>query len=94
MGHSKLLPNLAQIARDAALVLHHRTAADHFQIGDLCQIGENFVLHSVGEEFVLFFLAQILKRQDRDAFVGHAQGRVRRFARNEEEGNHNRGNYE
>jgi hypothetical protein len=38
MGHAQLLPNLAQIARNAALVLHHRRAADHFQVRDLREV--------------------------------------------------------
>ena len=36
VSHSELLCDLTQVARDAALVLHHRGAADHLQIGHLC----------------------------------------------------------
>jgi hypothetical protein len=36
MRHAKFLADLAQIARDSALVLHCRRAADHLQIGDAC----------------------------------------------------------
>ena len=39
MRHAELLPDLAQIARRAAFVLHHRRAADHFQIRDLREVG-------------------------------------------------------
>src|SRR6266480_1544051 len=35
--HSELLPNLAQIARDPAFVMHHRSAADYFQVRDSCE---------------------------------------------------------
>ena len=35
IGHPKLLSDLAQVARDAALVLHHRRPANHFEIFDL-----------------------------------------------------------
>ena len=37
--HPKLLAYFAQIAEDAALVLHNRSATDDFEIGDFCQIG-------------------------------------------------------
>ena len=68
MGHAELLADLAQIARRAAFVLHHARAADHFQIGNLGQMGQDLVLDALGEEGVLFFAAQIFERQHRDRF--------------------------
>ena len=38
MGHAKLLADLAQVARDAALVLHDAGATDHLQVRDLRQV--------------------------------------------------------
>ena len=70
MRDTKLLADLAQISRGSAFVLHHRSAADHFQIGDLRQVGENFVLHAIGEIGVVFVVAEVFKRQHSDAFVG------------------------
>src|SRR6266487_2384840 len=32
---TKLLRDFAQVARDSSFVLHHRSATDHFQVGDL-----------------------------------------------------------
>jgi hypothetical protein len=57
-----LLANLAQIPCDPALVLHHRDAADHFQVRDLGQVGEDFILHAVCEISVFFLSAEIFKR--------------------------------
>ena len=56
MRDTELLADLAQIARDPAFVLHHARAADHFQIRDLGEVGQDFVLHAIGEERVLLFL--------------------------------------
>ena len=70
MRHAELLADLAQIARSAGLVLHHAGAADHFQVRDPGQVGEDFVLHAVGEKGVRFFFAQIFERKHGDAFFG------------------------
>jgi len=87
----------AQSRADCArrrLVLHHRTAADHFQIGDFCQIGENFVLHSVDEEFVLFSSLKFSKKQDAMLLSATLTGECVVLRGNEEEGNYSRCNYE
>ena len=63
MRNPELLADLAQIARRVALVLHDARAADHFQISDLREVGQDLVLHALGEEAVRFFFAQIFKRQ-------------------------------
>ena len=46
MRHAELLPDLAQIARRVALVIHHRGAADHFQVGYLARVGQDLILHA------------------------------------------------
>ena len=66
--YPKLLSDLAQIARDFCLILHYAGAADHFQVRDLGQARQDFILHAVGEKSVGFLLAQIFKGKNRDAF--------------------------
>ena len=66
MRDAKLLRDLAQIALCASFVLHHRSAADHFQVGDFGEISQDFILHTVGEECVLLVVAEVFKRQNRD----------------------------
>ena len=41
--------DLAHVARVAGAVRHDRRAADDLQVGDLGQIGEDFVLDALGE---------------------------------------------
>jgi hypothetical protein len=36
-----------------AFVLHHRRSRNHAQRGDLCQVGDEFVSHPIGEILVL-----------------------------------------
>jgi hypothetical protein len=69
MGDAKLLPDLPQIARDSALILHNARTAYDFQVSDLRQVHEDFVLHPIGEVGILFVAAKVLKGQDSDAFV-------------------------
>jgi hypothetical protein len=54
---AKLPADLGQIACDSALVLPHRGAADYFQVRDLGQVGQDFVLHAACEVSVLFIVA-------------------------------------
>ena len=69
MSDPERLANVLQIPRCRGLVLRHTRSADHFQIGDLGQIRENFILNAVGKKRVLLVIAQIFKRKDRDAFL-------------------------
>jgi hypothetical protein len=39
---------------------------------------QDFILHAIGEVFVLFFRAQIFKGQHGDTFVRHVHERARR----------------
>ena len=52
VAYSQLLRNLSEITRDPTLILHDRSAANHFQIFDLGQIGEQFFLDAIGEKRV------------------------------------------
>ena len=61
--YAELVCDFPQVSLHACLVLHDGRAADHFQIGDLRQIGENFVLDGIGEKGVVRICAQTLKRQ-------------------------------
>src|SRR5438128_2100067 len=74
MSDAKLLADFAQIALSAGLVLHHGGATDHLEVGDLGEVGQDLVLHAIGEESVLFILAQISERQNGDALVGDGWG--------------------
>ena len=50
MCHAELLTDLAQIARARRFcMLHHARAADHFQVSDLRKVGQDLVLHAIGE---------------------------------------------
>ncbi len=62
MRHAELLADLAQIARRAAFVLHDAGAADHFQVGNPGQMGQDLVLHALSKEGVCFLFAEIFKR--------------------------------
>ncbi len=72
---AELLRDLAQIARCPGFVLHHAGAADHFEVRDLRQVGQDFVLHAVGEKRVLLVVAQVFKRQHGDALGRDRCGR-------------------
>jgi hypothetical protein len=66
MRHAQLLSNLSQIALRSCLVLHHRSPADHAQVGNLGQMAQNLILHAIREERVFRIAAQILERKNRD----------------------------
>ena len=74
MCHTKLLPYLAKIALYPAPVLHHRRTANDLEVGDFCQIRQDFVGHTIGEEGVFLFVAQVLKGQNGDAFSENMRG--------------------
>ena len=39
MRHAEFFSDLVQVARDPALVLHYRSAADYFQVRDFRKVG-------------------------------------------------------
>ena len=59
----------AQIARSIALILHHRCAADHFQVRDLCEVGQYFILNGGAEVGIFFVVTEILKGQHCNALL-------------------------
>jgi hypothetical protein len=61
VSNAQRLTNLSQVTRGRGLVLVYAGAADHFQVGDLGQIGEDFILNAVGEIGVGFVFAQVFK---------------------------------
>ena len=54
-----------------ATIPHDAGAADYFDIRDFCQLGQDVVLHAVGEKGVRLVIAEILKRKDGDTFFRH-----------------------
>ena len=67
VGDAERFADLAQVAR-AGPVLLHGSPADHFQVRDPGEAGENVVVHAVGEECVLAVVTQVFKRKNGDAF--------------------------
>jgi len=68
MRNTQSVCDVAKVAFQAALVLHHARSADHFQVGDLGEIGQDFIMHAGGEKCVFFVLAQIFKGQHSNRF--------------------------
>ncbi|TMP90003.1 MAG: hypothetical protein E6L06_08355, partial [Verrucomicrobia bacterium] len=60
--HAKRIADLAHIA--FATIFHHASPADDFETGDLRQLAQNVVLHTIGEDRVFFLLVQIFKREN------------------------------
>ena len=77
MRDAERFADLAQVARAGAILLH-RSAADHFQVGDPRQTGENVVVHAFSKESVLAIVAQVFKRKNGDTFFRHRPARERR----------------
>ena len=69
---TELLSDLTKIARDATLIWRHRSTADDFQIRHLGKVGQDFILHAIGEVSVLFLITQIFEREHGDAFFSRA----------------------
>ena len=70
MGHTQRLRDFAADCVPGRFCTASRCAADDFQIGNLGEISENFVLHAFGKICVFFVPAEIFKRQHGDAFLG------------------------
>jgi hypothetical protein len=75
MRHTECFCDFADVALSAGLVLHHRRAADDFEVGDLGKVGKNLILHTICEVSVLFIIAQVLERKNRDAFFDNGRRR-------------------
>src|SRR5690242_21658600 len=76
MSNPERLANITQIPRCLSLVLRHTCSADYFEVRDLGQISENFILNAVSEKRVLLVIAQTFKRKHCDAFVRSEERRV------------------
>src|SRR5215211_3550342 len=74
MGHAKLLADLAHIAHNAAFVLHHAGAADHFQVRDFRKGHEDFILYTVSEKGVIRIATPVLKWKHRNALFWNLRG--------------------
>src|SRR5260370_9927442 len=68
---TELACDLAKVACCRILVLHHARATDNLEVGDLSEVGKNFVLDTVGEEGIGLFLALVFERQHADGFFGN-----------------------
>ena len=68
VGDPEQLANFPQVVNGGIAKLHHRRTANHAQFADLRQAGQNIVLNAIGKKCVLFVVAEICKRQDRDTF--------------------------
>ena len=71
---AQLLADLAQVATGRLAILHHARAANDLQVGDLSQIGQDFILHAIGEKSVLLVAAQVFEGQDSDGFFRDRNG--------------------
>src|SRR5205807_5584837 len=83
------LSDLLEVTRRAA-VLHHTRPAHHLQISHLGEVGEDFVLHAIGEEGVGLVVALVFERQNGDALTRWSSRtdawlRARRFGMIEED---------
>ena len=67
IGDAELLADFLPVTGLVVLVLPDTGAPDDFQVGDFRQVGEDLVLHAVGEERIILFRAQVFERQNRDA---------------------------
>ena len=57
MSGAKLLGDLAKVASRCISVLHNAGATDYFQVGDLGEVREDFILHTVCEVSILLLVA-------------------------------------
>src|SRR5947199_10232994 len=71
---AKLLRDLAQITRCRVFVLRYTGTTDHFQVRDLGEIGQDFVLNAFSEISVVRVAAQIIERQNGDGFISARVG--------------------
>ena len=70
MRYAKLFPDLAQVAPRRLPISHHTGAADDFEVGDLGQVGQDFVLHAIGKVGVCFVSLRFSKGRTAIDFSG------------------------
>src|SRR6266446_996338 len=73
VGHAERLGDVAQVALSTTFVLHHRCAADDFEVGNPSEVGKNLILYTISEISVLFIVAQVLERQHGDALLDNGR---------------------
>src|SRR4029453_2811614 len=64
VGDTQRITDLPQVLFTA--ILHHAGAADHFEVGHLCQLGQNVILHAISKKRMLFVVAKVFKWEHRD----------------------------
>src|SRR6266404_2078362 len=68
MSDAKLFRDLGKIVRRALEMLRRR-ARNHFEIGDLGQTREDFILHAFTKVSVVRIATEIVERQHRNRFI-------------------------
>ena len=76
MGDTQLAGDLRQVV-GRAFVMLGGGARDHFQVSDLGQAGQDFILDAIGEISVSLFRAQVFKGQDGDRLSRSRRDRTR-----------------
>ena len=75
IGHPKFPRDLADASLPRAAVAHHGSATGDLQVRDSGEVGQDLILHTVGEKRVLLVAARILERQHGNALVWNRRGR-------------------
>src|SRR5215471_10028128 len=86
MSDAELSRNLRQVFW-RALVMLRRCARDHFQIRDLRQARQDFILNAVGKISIGLVFAAVFKRKHRNALLGNCYGGKRSSKTHEEKTN-------
>ena len=63
--NSQCMSNLAHVP--VAAILHHAGAADHFESGNVRQLGYEIILNTIRERCVFSVVTEIFKRQHSDS---------------------------
>ena len=61
IGKAEFICDLAQVTFHAVLVLHHRSAANDFQVRDPRQIRQDLILHAVRKKRVIRIATEVFK---------------------------------
>jgi hypothetical protein len=62
MRYTQIITDLSHIS--FVTIFHHAGPADHFQVGDPRQLGQNVVLHTIDEGSGVFSLPPSVGRRD------------------------------
>jgi hypothetical protein len=69
MRNTQSFCDVAQVAFQTAFIFHHARSTDDFQVRNLGEISQDFVLHAASEICVFFVFAKILKRKHGNRFL-------------------------